>query len=91
VRAPPLRRPLVSALGALVLGVGAGLHGAGAAMVETGIETKDRAELAGRLLPADARPFAALPQERARACRIDPRDPVLARSSPLSEGCEKNR
>jgi hypothetical protein len=60
-------------------------------MVETGIETTERAELAAHLLPGDARPFAGIPQERARACRIDPRDPVLARSFPLSEGCERNR
>ena len=74
--------PAPVAAAALVLGVAAGLHGLGAAIVETGVETRGRARVAARLLPWDARPWATVDPER--ACSTDPGDPVLAR---LHGGC----
>lgn len=70
------------AAAALVLGIAAGLHGLGAALVETGVETRQRARVAAQLLPWDARPWATVDPER--ACATDPDDPVLAR---LHGGC----
>jgi len=69
--------PLLVAPVALALGVAAGLHGLGAAVVETDVSTPDRARLAARLLPWDARPWVeANPR---KACTIDPQEPVLKR------------
>ena len=66
---------------ALVLGVGAAAHGVGAALVETG----KRPSLAASLLPYDARPWVlAAP---ARACRIDPGEPMLLRLAHPPQGC----
>ncbi len=68
---------------ALVLGVGAAAHGLGAALVET-----DRhPALASRLLPYDARPWIA--SEPARACRVDPGEPMLRRLAHPPEGCRQ--
>ena len=68
---------LVVAPVALALGVAAGLHGVGAAVVETDVSTPDRARFAARLLPWDARPWVEVdPRE---ACSIDPEEPVLER------------
>src|SRR5712692_641696 len=54
---------------ALAVGVAAGLHGLGAALLESG-----RPAQARRLLPGDARPDAALRTRAAyaRGCRLDP-------------------
>jgi hypothetical protein len=81
-RRPPL--PLVFAPLALAIGVACGLHGLGAALLENG----GRTALAARLLPYDARPWAAA-GDVARACATDARDPVLARFSPSNGGCRK--
>lgn len=70
---------LVVAPVALVLGVAAGLHGLGAAVVETDVSTRDRARLAARLLPWDARPWAEV--DPARGCRIDSQEPMLRRGN----------
>ncbi len=66
---------------ALALGVAAGAHGVGAALVETGRHPA----LAARLLPYDARPWVATAP--ARACRIDPGEPMLLRLAHPPEGC----
>jgi hypothetical protein len=66
---------------ALALGVGAAAHGVGAALVETG----KRPALASRLLPYDARPWVA--GAPARACRIDPGEPMLLRLVHSPKGC----
>ncbi|MEX2211730.1 MAG: O-antigen ligase family protein [Gaiellaceae bacterium] len=63
----------VVAVVALVIGIGAGLHGVGAAIVET----DGSATLAARLLPWDARPWVE--RDRPRACRIDSGEPTLIR------------
>ena len=69
--------PVPVAAAALALGIAAGLHGLGAAVLETDVSTRDRARFAARLLPWDARPWAEL--DRARACSIDSGEPVLER------------
>ena len=71
------RLGLVVAPLALALGVAAGLHGLGAAVLETDVSTRQRARLAARLLPWDARPWAEV--DPRRACAIDSREPVLSR------------
>jgi hypothetical protein len=86
-RAPPLRLPTLAAAGALAIGLAAGLHGIGAALLEDGITTPQRARAAARLLPYDARPYAALRTDRLRACGIDPGEPVLLRAIPPDGGC----
>ncbi len=68
---------------ALVLGVVTAAHGIGAALVETG----KRPALASRLLPYDARPWVAA--SPARACRIDPGEPMLQRLAHPPEGCRR--
>jgi O-antigen ligase len=73
------------AAAALIVGIASGLHGVGAAVVETGPDSRDEARLAGRLLPFDARPWADV--DRTRACEIDPDEPVLTRG----EGCASRR
>jgi hypothetical protein len=90
-RGPPLRVPTLAALCALVIGLGAGAHGVGAALLENGITTPERARTAARLLPYDARPYAALPADRALACRIDRGELVLLRELPPDGGCELQR
>ncbi|MEX0675138.1 MAG: O-antigen ligase family protein [Gaiellaceae bacterium] len=70
---------LVVAPVALALGVAAGLHGVGAAVVETDVSTPDRARLAARLLPWDARPWADV--DPRKACAIDSEEPVLTRGN----------
>jgi hypothetical protein len=90
-RGPTLRVPVGAAFVALVIGLAAGAHGVGAALLESGIASPDRARTAARLLPYDARPYAALPLERARACRIDPGELVLLRVLHPSGGCESKR
>jgi O-antigen ligase len=90
-RAEPVRAPTAAALAALLIGLAAGLHGVGAALLESGIQTHTRAASAARLLPYDARPYAALPADRALACRIDPQEPVLLRLIPPDGGCEIGR
>jgi O-antigen ligase len=90
-RGPPLRLPAGAALVALLIGLVAGVHGVGAALLESGIASPERARAAARLLPYDARPYAALPSERGRACRIDQGEPVLLRVLPPSGGCEPGR
>jgi O-Antigen ligase len=78
------RSSLAVALAALCLGVAVGLHGLGAALLESG-----RPEQARRLLPGDARPDAALrsPAAFARGCRIDPEEPALRYEAPAYGGC----
>lgn len=68
---------LVVAPVALALGVAAGLHGLGAAVLETDVSTSQRARLAARFLPWDARPWAEI--DPRRACTTDSREPVLTR------------
>ncbi len=82
------RRPAPFALAplALAIGLAAGLHGIGAALLESGGDQ----HLAARLLPWDARPWVAL-GETARACATDRRDPVIARLRPPNGGCESGR
>ena len=70
---------------ALVLGVATAAHGVGAALVETG----KRPALASRLLPYDARPWVSVAP--ARACRIDPGEPMLQRLAHPPEGCRLPR
>jgi hypothetical protein len=65
------------AAAALVVGIASGLHGVGAAVVETGPDTRDEARLAGRLLPFDARPWADV--DPGRACDLDADEPILTR------------
>lgn len=94
---------LVLSAAALALGTLAGLHGVGAALVESGVSSTARVDLAARLLPFDARPYVALAAgERARgraaaaraahvrACRIDGREPSLRREFPSSGGCPRS-
>lgn len=71
---------------ALAIGVAAGLHGVGAALLETSAGSPERARLAARLLPFDARPYVAL-GERERACRIDADEPALRRVYHSFGGC----
>ena len=66
---------------ALALGLATAAHGVGAALVETG----KRPALASRLLPYDARPWVAA--SPARACRIDPGEPMLLRLTHPPQGC----
>jgi O-antigen ligase len=78
-------RPAVgAALAALVVGVACGLHGLGAALLESGRPTQAR-----HLLPGDARPDAAVRTRGAfaRGCRIDPGEPALLFEAPLFGGC----
>jgi len=86
LRAPRRPAPLVVAPLALVLGLAAGLHGIGAALLENGVETEARARLVARLLPWDARPWAAV-GDRRRACAADGKDPVIAALPPSNGGC----
>ncbi|HVM17451.1 MAG TPA: O-antigen ligase family protein [Gaiellaceae bacterium] len=100
---PPLRPPrdLALAAAALVAGVAAALHGIGAALVETAPVSEERAALAARLLPWDARPWVAVAASDetrrdaalARACAIDPGEPAIAREIPLPgesvTGCKR--
>ena len=76
-----------AALAALVVGVACGLHGLGAALLESG-----RPAQARLLLPADARPDAALRTRPAfaRGCRIDPGEPALLFAAPLFGGCPRS-
>ena len=97
-------RALAASVAALAVGLGAGLHGIGAALLESGVWSPERARLTARLLPFDARPYAALAaseRERgrplrarlalARACAIDEGEPVLRREPPSVKGCSKPR
>jgi O-antigen ligase len=68
---------LVVAPAALAVGLAAGLHGLGAAVVETDVSTPERARLAARFLPWDARPWAQV--DARKACTIDSEEPVLER------------
>jgi O-antigen ligase len=79
-----VRSAPVLALAALVVGVAVGLHGVGAALLESG-----RADDARRLLPGDARPYASLHTRAAfaRGCRIDPAEPALRYEAPAYGGC----
>jgi hypothetical protein len=88
LRAPRRPAPLLLAPLALAIGVAAGLHGIGAALLEDGIRSEDRARLAARLLPWDARPWAAIGDLR-RACAADAKDPVIARLPPSNGGCHE--
>ena len=83
-RAPPLRPGAGVAIAAVALAVGAatGLHGAGAALLESG----SRSPSVPRLLPWDARPWVTN-GDLAQACRVDRGDPVLLRTDPPPEGC----
>jgi hypothetical protein len=78
----------VLALAALVVGVAVGLHGLGAALLESGRPAEAR-----RLLPGDARPDAALHTRAAflRGCRIDPGEPALRYEAPAYGGCRPRR
>jgi len=78
------RSSLALALAALVVGVAVGLHGLGAALLESG-----RPAQARRLLPGDARPDAALRTRAAfdRGCRIDAEEPALRYEAPAYGGC----
>ena len=90
-RGQPVRTPELAAVCALVIGLAAGVHGVGAALLEDGIHSQQRARTAALLLPYDARPYAVLPADRARACRIDPGEPVLLRAVPPDGGCQAVR
>jgi O-antigen ligase len=85
-RSPTLgERPAVcAALAALVVGVACGLHGLGAALLES-----SRPAQARHLLPGDARPDAGIRTRAAfvRGCRLDPGDPALLFEAPLYGGC----
>jgi len=72
------------ALAALAVGVACGLHGLGAALLESG-----RPSQATRLLPGDARPDAALGTRAGflRGCRADPGEPALFYQAPHFGGC----
>jgi O-antigen ligase len=87
-RGPPLRTPTLAAAVALAIGVAAGAHGIGAALLENGIHSQARARTTARLLPYDARPYAVFPADHARACRIDAGEPVLLRAVPPDGGCK---
>jgi O-antigen ligase len=93
----PLRASFAFAPVALTIGVLAGLHGIGAAVVENGITTRSQARLAARLLPYDARPWAFLyaatgsTDALRRACRTDAGDLTLKRESSPSGGCSLDR
>jgi O-antigen ligase len=78
------RSSLAYAVAALTLGVAVGLHGLGAALLESG-----RPAQARRLLPGDARPDAALHTRAAfaRGCRVDAGEPALRYEAPLYGGC----
>ena len=78
------RSSLALALAALALGIAVGLHGLGAALLESG-----RPAQARRLLPGDARPDAALHTRAAfaRGCRIDAGEPALRYEAPAYGGC----
>jgi O-antigen ligase len=78
------RSSLGLALAALVLGTAVGLHGLGAALLESG-----RPEEARRLLPGDARPDAAEHTRAAflRGCRLDAGEPALHYEAPAYGGC----
>jgi len=94
-RGPPLRASLALAPVALAVGVLAGLHGIGAAVVENGITTESQARLAARLLPYDARPWAFLyaatgsPGALGRACLADAGDLTLKREASPTGGCSR--
>jgi O-antigen ligase len=90
-RGPPLRTPTLAAAVALAIGLAAGTHGVGAALLEQGIRSHERAQTVAVFLPYDARPYVALPADRAHACRIDPREPVLLRAVPPDGGCHGAR
>src|SRR5439155_20871117 len=78
------RSSLALALAALALGIAVGLHGLGAALLESGRPAEAR-----RLLPGDARPDAALHTRTAfaRGCRIDAGEPALRYEAPAYGGC----
>jgi hypothetical protein len=90
LRAPRPRATLALAPLALAVGLAAGLHGLGAALLESSVQTTARARVVSWLLPWDARPWAAV-GELARACGADRRDPVLVRLRPSNGGCEARR
>src|SRR5207245_1308580 len=73
-----------AALVALAVGTACGLHGLGAALLESGRPTQAR-----HLLPGDARPDAAIRTRAAfvRGCRVDPGEPTLRFEAPLFGGC----
>lgn len=71
------------AVAALAIGAASALHGAGAALLESG-----KGAPAARLLPWDARP-AVVAGELAKACRIDPGELAIARADPPAEGCQR--
>ncbi|MBI4172266.1 MAG: O-antigen ligase family protein [Actinobacteria bacterium] len=83
-RGPPLRAgaALAVAVAALAVGAAAGLHGVGAALLESG----SRSPAATRLLPWDARPWVAR-GDLARACEVDPAEPALLRADHPLGGC----
>jgi hypothetical protein len=74
------------ALVALALGVAVGLHGIGAALLESG-----RPSQARPLLPGDARPDAALHSRAAfvNGCRVDAGEPALRYEAPTYGGCPR--
>jgi O-antigen ligase len=74
---------------ALAIGIAAGLHGIGAALLESGIETRSQARVAAHLLPWDARPWAAVGDIR-RACAADRKDPVITAGQPSNRGCPRS-
>jgi O-antigen ligase len=78
------RSSLALACAALVVGLAAGLHGLGAALLESGRPAQARV-----LLPGDARPDAALRTRVAfeRGCRLDAGEPALRYEAPAYGGC----
>ena len=87
--AAPLRLAALTGTCALALGLACALHGLGAALLESGVHTQERARLVSRLLPCDARPWVALPP--GRACSIDPRELTLRLANGSAEGCGNGR
>ncbi|MFN2627235.1 MAG: O-antigen ligase family protein [Gaiellaceae bacterium] len=90
LRARRRQLPVALVPAAVAIGLAAGLHGIGAAIVESGVHTQSRARLAARLLPWDARPWAAVGDLR-RACAADVKEPVLTRLHPSKGGCAPRR
>jgi hypothetical protein len=86
LRRPRRRASHVLAPAALVLGIAAAAHGIGAAILESGVESRSRARLTAHLLPWDARPWASIGDLR-RACETDADEPVLVRTHPSPGGC----
>ena len=78
------RSSLPLACAALIVGLATGLHGLGAALLESGRPARARV-----LLPGDARPDAALRTRAAfeRGCRLDAGEPALRYEAPTYGGC----